>query len=348
MDMPVTARSAIQSNASRTYIDHVRRDAAFHGFVAVYALAGLLLGIAAGVPHKFAPLTYAGMVVVSLPQPLALLLAGMGVWSLRSPAPLQALRASLRTVLMSPQTVAGLLLFASLLIFMGVFTSVKTMLTDVVPFFADRYLADLDRLLHGCDPWLYAIAVLPPQLTPVLEALYFGVWGLLLSGSMLAVLLAPNLREVRSQYVWTALIIWPLLGNMIAGAAMSAGPVFYDRILGDARFEGLVAYLVQNSAYEEWAQAYLWKFYVSGEAGAGAAISAFPSMHLAIATLLVLLASRVRRWLMWAAVAYCGLILFGSVHLGWHYAVDGYFSIAATVLIWKVVGWVLKTKAPTS
>lgn len=348
MDTPITARSAIQGDASRTYMHHVRRDAAFHGFVAVYALAGLLIGIAAGVPHKFAPLTYAGMVAVSLPQPLALLLAGMGVWSLRSPRPLQALRANLGKVLMTPHSVAGLLLFASLLIFMGVFTSVKTMLTDVVPFFADRYLADLDRLLHGRDPWLYAIAVVPPQLTLALEALYFGVWGLLLSGSMLAVLLLPRLREVRSQYVWTALVIWPLLGNVIAGAAMSAGPVFYDRILGDARFEGVVAHMVQHSRYQEWAHAYLWKFYISGEAGAGAAISAFPSMHLANATLLVLLASRVRRWLMWAAAIYCGLILFGSVYLGWHYAVDGYFSIAATVLIWKVVGWVLKSKAPSS
>jgi TRAP-type C4-dicarboxylate transport system permease small subunit len=67
-------------------------------------------------------------------------------------------------------------------------------------------------------------------------------------------------------------------------------------------------------------------------------------MHLANSTLIVLLASRVHRWLMWAAVAYCGLIQFGFVYLGWHYALDGYFSIAATVMIWKMVGWALKPK----
>jgi hypothetical protein len=345
MDMPITARSAIEGDAAHTYVDCVRRDAAFHAFIAAYALVGFAVGIAAGVPHKFAPLMYAGMVVMGLPQQLGLVLAGIGIWSLRSPAPLKAFRANLAKLLIGPQAVAGLLLFANLLIFMGVFTSLKTMLPDVNPFFADPYLADLDRLLHGRDAWVYAVALLPARLTPVLEVVYFGIWGLLLFAPLLAVLLVPGLRSVRSQYIWTALIIWPLLGNLIAGAAMSAGPVFYGRIIGDARFESLMAHIAQHARYQEFAQAYLWKFYVSGEAGAGGAISAFPSMHLASATLLVLLASRVHRWLLWAAVAYCGVILFGSVYLGWHYAVDGYFSMAATVLIWKMVGWARKSKS---
>jgi PAP2 superfamily protein len=344
MNMPIAARSAIQGYATQPYVDHVRRDAAFHAFIAVYALVGFAVAIVVGVPHKFAPFTYAILVVMGLGKPLALLVVGFGLWSLRSSTPLQAFRSILAKVLMGPQTVAGLLLFASLLIFIGVFTSLKTMLPDLNPFFADPYLADLDRLLHGRDPWMYAVALLPPRLTPVIEVLYFGVWMLLLMAPMLAVLLVPGLRAVRAQYVWTALIIWPLLGNLIAGAAMSAGPVFYDRIVGDARFGSLMAHVAQYARYQELAQAYLWKSYVSGEAGAGVAISAFPSMHLANATLLVLLASRVHRWLLWAAVVFCGLILFGSVYLGWHYAVDGYFSIAATVLIWKVVGWRLKRK----
>lgn len=43
-------------------------------------------------------------------------------------------------------------------------------------------------------------------------------------------------------------------------------------------------------------------------------------------------------WVKWAGIANCALILFGSVLLGWHYAIDGYFSIAATIVIWKIVG----------
>jgi len=33
------------------------------------------------------------------------------------------------------------------------------------------------------------------------------------------------------------------------------------------------------------------------------------------------------------------------VHLGWHYAIDGYVSIVATVVIWYSVGWLLNRRA---
>jgi hypothetical protein len=137
----------------------VRRDAVFHGFIAAYALVGLVVGSAAGVPHKFAPFTYGSMVVMGLPHPLALVLACIGIWSLRSPTPLQKFPPTWR-ILMGTHTVAGLLLFANLTIFMGVFTSMKSMLPDVNPFVADLFLADLDRLLHGQDRWLYAVGLL--------------------------------------------------------------------------------------------------------------------------------------------------------------------------------------------
>jgi hypothetical protein len=158
---------------------------------------------------------------------------------------------------------------------------------------------------------------------------------------MLAVLLVPALRKVRAQYVWTYLIMWTLLGNMIAVAVMSAGPIFYEQVTGDGRFAGLATYLAQNSG-QEWVQQFLWRSYTGEQTTAGAGISAFPSLHLANAMLFVLLARHVHRLLMWVAVAFCAATLLGSVHLGWHYAVDGYFSMAATVLIWNLVGRALR------
>jgi hypothetical protein len=321
----------------RPHAEFLRRDLPFHAFVLVYALSGWALAFAAGVPQKFAPLSY-----FALPQVLLALIIGAGLWALCSREPFAALRAAFKKA-GSPKCVAALALFVSLSIHMGVFTSIKTMLTDVVPFFADPLLAHLDKALHGQDPWRYTTALLPPGLTKSLERIYFGAWGLLLPASLLACLLLPRLEGVRMQYLWTYLVAWPLLGNVVAGALMSAGPVYYDLVTGDARFAGLMDYLARYSLAQPW-RADLWNTYASGQVGFGTGISAFPSLHLVNATLLVLLASRVHRSLMWTAAGFCAVILFGSVHLGWHYAVDGYFSIIATVAIWKIVGRALSRK----
>lgn len=334
--MPAARSLATQPAAGRVnpglYIDWLRRDAAFYGFVAAYAMAGLLLGVVAGVPQKFVPFAYIGAIPV-----VSAIVIGGGLWALSTREPFLALRQA-RAKANTPRTVAALILFATLSVHMGVFTSVKTMLPELGPFYADPALADFDRFVHGRDPWLYTSTWLPAHLTPLIESLYFGIWGVLLPGSLLAVLLVPKLENVRAQYIWTVLLIWPLLGNITAGAFMSAGPVYYELVTGEPRFAGLVDYLARHSLAQIGAQDFLWQSHMARESGAGSGVSAFPSMHLAAATLFVLLANRVQGALRWAAVAYCAIVLFGSVHLGWHYAIDGYFSILATLLIWWGVG----------
>jgi hypothetical protein len=58
---------------------------------------------------------------------------------------------------------------------------------------------------------------------------------------------------------------------------------------------------------------------------------------------MVLLARRVNRTLGWAYAVFALLILVGSVHLAWHYAIDGYFSAIAVLLVWwgsgRTVRW---------
>jgi hypothetical protein len=82
----------------------------------------------------------------------------------------------------------------------------------------------------------------------------------------------------------------------------------------------------------------LWLAFTEKSPGMGSGISAFPSLHLAITTLIVLAAFQLRAWLGWVMAAYLCVIMAGSVHLGWHYAIDGYFAIAATFVLWKAVG----------
>jgi uncharacterized membrane protein len=58
--------------------------------------------------------------------------------------------------------------------------------------------------------------------------------------------------------------------------------------------------------------------------------------------LFALVGWRTSRLLGWLFTAYACVILIGSVHLGWHYAVDGYFSIAGALLIWAGVRLLLR------
>ena len=46
-----------------------------------------------------------------------------------------------------------------------------------------------------------------------------------------------------------------------------------------------------------------------------------------------------------ALSAFAVLILLGSIHLGWHYALDGYVGAAGAALVWHLVGRLLGSQA---
>ena len=68
-------------------------------------------------------------------------------------------------------------------------------------------------------------------------------------------------------------------------------------------------------------------------------ISAMPSILVASSVLFALVAWRANRVLGWIFWAYAAAVMLGSVHLAWHYALDGYLGAALTVLIWRLAGW---------
>jgi hypothetical protein len=44
----------------------------------------------------------------------------------------------------------------------------------------------------------------------------------------------------------------------------------------------------------------------------------------------------------WIFGAFLLVILIGSVHLGWHYAIDGYVGIIGTLILWWACGRLLR------
>lgn len=72
-------------------------------------------------------------------------------------------------------------------------------------------------------------------------------------------------------------------------------------------------------------------------------ISAFPSLHVAIPVLYCCVAIATgRRWLIGLAATFAVVIFLATIHLGWHYAIDGYAAALGTRLIWWLTGRVDK------
>ena len=63
--------------------------------------------------------------------------------------------------------------------------------------------------------------------------------------------------------------------------------------------------------------------------------AAMPSMHVALATLNALFLSRINRAAGVLGWAFLGITQVGSVYFGWHYAIDGYVSIIAVLVLWR-------------
>jgi membrane-associated phospholipid phosphatase len=77
----------------------------------------------------------------------------------------------------------------------------------------------------------------------------------------------------------------------------------------------------------------LWHSYATGH-GEITGISAMPSLHVTVAVLLMLLGWRTNRWLGAAMSVFAGLVVIGSIHLAWHYAVDGIAGAGLAVFFW--------------
>ena len=67
------------------------------------------------------------------------------------------------------------------------------------------------------------------------------------------------------------------------------------------------------------------------------AVSLFRLQKAVVLLALLSFAGR-KRWLGWFFVAFTAVILLGSVHLAWHYAIDGYAGVVVALAAWFVAG----------
>jgi hypothetical protein len=215
-----------------------------------------------------------------------------------------------------------------------------------VPFAWDDYLANADRLLFlGIDPWRITHAVLGSAAsTSIIDRLYTLWVPMVMVGVIVACLAKP---VARAQYLLSFAVAWVVIGVVGAYLLSSAGPC-YSHLIGTQAadwFAPLRERLIAQHAEVRlgavgW-QSTLWNSNVLHDYGFARGISA-TSMHNAICMLYVLaLWSAGRAWRTLSCI-YAGVIWVGSVHTGWHYAVDGLIAWAMMAAIWSGVGAYLR------
>jgi hypothetical protein len=150
----------------------------------------------------------------------------------------------------------------------------------------------------------------------------------------------------RSRFFLSYLLIYIVLGTGSAIALSAAGPCYYEAVTGQSSpYAPLMQYLAGLDAEQPIialrVQHTLWENYTRSLNLPFVGISAMPSVHVAVAVLFAIIGWRTSRWLGWVFTGFAGVVLVGSVHLGWHYAVDGYLSVAATLALWGLAGALL-------
>lgn len=265
--------------------------------------------------------------------PILLLGGLLGAALLHSPRrPLTFMKEKLRD-----RGLGALAILAVLVVSASAFTTLKHEYAFIVPFHSDQLLADLDATLHFGDPWRLARAIFPETLDSVLFSLYSQLWFVEVAAVLVYAAFIGAQADRERYFVSFALTVI-LLSSVVRIAGSSAGPVFYDRMMGGDRFADLILALKASPAGPRTLALtdYLYASYTSQRTVLGTGISAMPSLHVALAFLNALFLagrSKVGGTLAWI---YAGIILFGSVYFGWHYALDGYVSIICVLIIWRL------------
>ena len=238
----------------------------------------------------------------------------------------------------------GLLFMLIVLFLARAFTSYKTAIPLHMPFYADPWLANIDMMIFGVDPWRLTHAVIGPTGTVIIDRVY-ALWFVIMM-LYFGWFCFTRDQTLQLRGLLTFILAWTLLGNGVAVLLSSVGPCFYEAFYQDARFAPLMTQLKAIDANDTLLALKSMNFLVGsvGKERFGAGISAMPSLHVAIAFLCFLVAWEYGRhwWAKLLGAAFFGFILVGSVHLGWHYAVDGLVSIAVTGLIWWGTGWFVR------
>lgn len=244
----------------------------------------------------------------------------------------------------SERLLNGTLIIAILPLFMSTYTSLKSMIPLLSSFSWDNTLSAFDKSLHfGFYPHELLQPLLGYPFITTFINFFYHLWFFLLYSFMFWQAFSLKNPYNREQFFLSLVLCWAILGTFTALIFSSAGPCYFTQVTGlPTPYDSLFSYLTMaNEQYPVWAlsvQQELWNLYKDEAIKLGSGIAAMPSMHISVSMLFVLTTRTLNNTLYKASLVFLVLIMLGSVHLGWHYAIDGYVAILGTMGIWKLSG----------
>jgi PAP2 superfamily len=232
----------------------------------------------------------------------------------------------------------GLPMFGAMLLFMFAFTLFKAKITTFIPFQWDETLDQWDRTLHfGYRPWELLAPMFNSVPATFILNLNYNIWFLVMNLFWVHFAFYTNPGVARTRFFLSYIVCWMVGGSFLATLMSSAGPCYFAVLGHDPQaYAELFEHLRRvNEVVPVWAldaQNMLWALKQEGSAFGG--ISAMPSMHNATALLFVLATWNGPKLWRNLLIAHAVLIFLGSIHLGWHYAVDTYLTWPIAVLVW--------------
>lgn len=236
------------------------------------------------------------------------------------------------------------LLFA---ILMPSFNAFKQMLLPAAGFRFDPLFAEMDRWVFlGNDPWRVTHGLFgSPTATFLIDKAYHAWFVPMALGLMVCAWLPGTSFRLRTQYLLSYIMMWIGVGSVLAFLMPSAGPCFYETFVGPSpTFNAMMTKLAADQATVGSPisaltfQSGLLSVFGGDTLIVGGGISAMPSVHNGLAALFAFAAFRINRKLGWAMAAYAAVIWIGSIHLGWHYAIDGLLAFALAWGLWRIAG----------
>lgn len=237
--------------------------------------------------------------------------------------------------------------FIGFFFFFSTFTSMKFLIADIKLFAWDQYFMQADRFIHfGIDPWRLLQTFLGYSLITKFIGFVYILWLPVFFLVLYWQLFRFKDDTLRMRFFYTFVLTWAINGTFLAILFSSAGPCYFDNVTGSNHYLPLMEYLRnvndQTKIWSVYTQDLLWKNYSDKGIILGGGISAFPSVHVATTFLFVLMARHINTVAYYLFLIFFLLIFIGSIHLGWHYAVDGYAAMATTWALWNLTGYFLK------